>query len=61
MDKLSPDEKFKLYVSVILKAMEFRREPVKMAEYILKNKKFFPSIKDEDMHNIIENYPSGNR
>lgn len=56
MDKLPPDEKFKLYVSVILKAMEFRREPVKMAEFIIKNKRFFPSIKEEDMQYIIENY-----
>lgn len=56
MNDLRPNEKYKLYVSVILKAMEYRDDPLNMAKFIMKNKKFFPKIKDEDMETIIREY-----
>lgn len=50
------NDKFKLYLAVMLKSLEFKDEPKKMAEFMIKNKIYFPSLKMEDLQGIIDYY-----
>ena len=41
-------------VAILIKSMEYKKDPVKYVEFIRNNRKYFPRVMDKDLLNILE-------
>ena len=48
------NDKYRNHVSVLLKSVTFKNDPVKLVDYIKKNKKYFPNVKPEQLQKILD-------
>lgn len=46
------EDKLNMYLNVLLTASQYRKDPEKMAEYIRKNKQYFPLINETMLEKI---------
>ena len=41
-------------VAILIKSLEYKKDPIKYVDFIKNNKKYFPQVTDKDLENILQ-------